>query len=132
MGKTGDGKSTAINSFFNIIKGIKIEDKYRFILIEEKGQAESQTDGVHLYYLRDYNNHLITILYSQGYGDTRGISYDEKIKEVFRYVFCSVINHINTVAFIAKATNNRIDILTKYIFSSVTSLFAGDVPIGIV
>ena len=28
---------------------------------------------------------------------------------------------------IAKATNNRIDILTQYIFSCVTSLFAGDV-----
>ena len=131
VGKTGDGKSTAINAFFNIIKGIKIEDKYRFILIEEKekekGQAESQTDGVHLYYLRDYNNEPIIIIDSQGYGDTRGIAYDEKINEAFRYVFGSVINHINTVAFIAKATNNRIDVLTKYIFSCVTSLFAGDV-----
>ena len=59
-GKTGDGKTTAINAFFNIIKGIKMEDNYRFILITEpkkpKGQAESQTDGIHLYYLKDYNN----------------------------------------------------------------------------
>jgi septin family protein len=136
VGKTGDGKSTAINAFFNIIKGIKLEDKYRFMLIEEKekekGQATSQTDGVHLYYLRDYNNNPIIIIDSQGYGDTRGIQYDEKINEAFRYVFGSVINHINAVGFISKATNNRIDILTKYIFSCVTSLFAGDVPIGIV
>ena len=131
VGKTGDGKSTAINAFFNIIKGIKLEDKYRFMLIEEKekekGQATSQTDGVHLYYLRDYNNNPIIIIDSQGYGDTRGIQYDEKINEAFRYVFGSVINHINAVGFIAKATNNRIDILTQYIFSCVTSLFAGDV-----
>ena len=52
-GKTGDGKTTAINAFFNIIKGIKLEDNYRFILIsepeKEKGQAESQTDGVFHY-----------------------------------------------------------------------------------
>ena len=52
-GKTGDGKTTAINAFFNIIKGIILEDNYRFILIKEpekdKKQAESQTDGVHLY-----------------------------------------------------------------------------------
>ena len=57
IGKTGDGKSTAINAIFNIIKGIKIEDKYRFILInepvKEKGQSESQTDGLHLYYIKD-------------------------------------------------------------------------------
>ena len=35
VGKTGDGKTTAINSFCNIIKGIQLEDEYRFILIEE-------------------------------------------------------------------------------------------------
>ena len=35
IGKTGDGKTTAINAFFNIIKGIKREDKYRYILIKE-------------------------------------------------------------------------------------------------
>ena len=33
-GKTGDGKSTTINAFFNIVKGIKLEDNYRFILIK--------------------------------------------------------------------------------------------------
>ena len=33
VGKTGEGKSTVINAFFNIIKGIQLEDKYRFILI---------------------------------------------------------------------------------------------------
>ena len=34
-GKTGDGKTTAINAFFNSIKGIKKEDNKRFILINE-------------------------------------------------------------------------------------------------
>ncbi len=131
VGKTGDGKSTAINAFFNIIKGIQLEDKYRFILIEEikkaKGQAESQTDGVHLYYLRDYNNKPIIIIDSQGYGDTRGIGKDREINEAFQYIFSSVIDHINTVGFISKSTNNRIDMNTRYIFSCITNLFAGDV-----
>mgnify|MGYP002624665155 CR=1 FL=1 len=130
-GKTGDGKTTAINAFFNIIKGIQLNDKYRFLLINEtkkkKGQAESQTDGVHLYYLKDYNNKPIIIIDSQGYGDTRGKTYDEMINETFRYVFSNVIDHINTVCFISKSNTNRLDILTKYIFSSVTSLFSEDI-----
>lgn len=130
-GKTGDGKTTAINAFFNIIKGVQLNDKYRFLLINEnkkkKGQAESQTDGVHLYYLKDYNNKPIIIIDSQGYGDTRGKTYDEMINETFRYVFSNVIDHINTVCFIAKSNTNRLDILTKYIFSSVTSLFSEDI-----
>ena len=36
LGKTGDGKTNAINALFNIIKGIKLEDNYRFILIQEQ------------------------------------------------------------------------------------------------
>ena len=130
-GKTGDGKTTAINAFFNIIKGVKLEDNYRFILIEEqekeKKQAESQTDGVHLYYLRDYNNKPLIIIDSQGYGDTRGKQYDEMIDEAFRYVFSNLIDHINAALFIVKSNTSRLDILTKYIFSSVTSLFSEDI-----
>lgn len=130
-GKTGDGKTTAINAFFNIVKGIKLEDEQRFILITEpvkkNKQAESQTDGVHLYYLKDYENKPVIIIDSQGYGDTRGKEYDLKVDEAFRYVFSSVIDHINSAFFIVKTNTNRIDILTKYIFSSVTSLFSDDV-----
>ncbi len=130
-GKTGDGKTTAINAFFNIVKGIELEDKYRFILItepvKEKGQAESQTDGVHLYYLRDYENKPLIIIDSQGYGDTRGKEFDDKVDEAFRYVFSNVIDHINSAFFIVKSNTNRIDVTTKYIFSSVTNLFSEDV-----
>ena len=106
-------------------------DNYRFILITEPkkdgGQAVSQTDGVHLYYLKDYNNKPVIIIDSQGYGDTRGQKYDEMVNEFFRYVFTSVIKHINIVCFISKSNINRLDILTKYIFSSVTILFSGDI-----
>ena len=31
------------------------------------GQAISQTDGIHLYYLKDYKNKLIIIIDSQGF-----------------------------------------------------------------
>ena len=130
-GKTGDGKTTAINAFYNIVKGVELEDNYRFILItepkKEKGQAESQTDGVHLYYIRDYENKPVIIIDSQGYGDTRGTMYDEMVNEAFRFVFSQVIDHINAALFIVKTNTNRIDILTKYIFSSVTCLFAEDI-----
>ena len=130
-GKTGDGKTTAINAFFNIIKGIKIEDNYRFILIIEpkkpKGQAESQTDGVHLYYLKDYNNKPVILIDSQGFDDVRGLKMDEMLIEAFNYVFSSVINHINIACFISKSNTNRLGIGTKYVFSSVTSLFSEDI-----
>lgn len=49
------------------------------------------------------------------------------VNEAFRYVFSSVIDHINAVFFIVKNNTNRIDILTRYIFSSVNSLFSEDI-----
>ena len=85
------------------------------------------TDGLHLYYLKDYNDKPIIIIDSQGYGDTRGIGKDREINEAFQHIFSSVIDHINTVGFISKSTNNRIDLNTRYIFSCITNLFAADV-----
>ena len=130
IGKTGDGKTTAINAFFNIIKGIKLEDKYRLVLIrektKEKGQTESQTDGLHLYYIKDKNNNPIIIIDSQGFGDTRGKSYDELIKEAFQYAFSKLILHINIICFVTRSNNARLDNLTKYIFSFSTSIFSID------
>jgi len=110
---------------------VKLKDKYRFLLIEEKqkptGQAESQTDGIHLYYLKDYNNEPLIIIDSQGYGDTRGHEKDVQINSAFEFIFSNVIDHINTICFIANSTKNRIDTCTKYIYSCVTALFADDV-----
>lgn len=130
-GKTGEGKTTAINALFNVIKGVRLKDNFRFILIEEikkpKGQAESQTDGIHMYYLKDYNNEPLIIIDSQGYGDTRGHEKDLAINAAFEYVFSNVIDHINSICFIANSTKNRVDISTKYIYSCVTALFADDV-----
>ena len=126
-GILGVGKSMAINAFFNIIKGIKLEDNYRFILITEPPKRYNFTDGVHLYYLKDYNNKPVILIDSQGFDDTRGQKYDEMIIESFRYVFSNIIKHINTVCFISNSYNNRLDIYSRIIFRNVASLFSDDI-----
>ena len=134
VGKTGDGKTTAINAFFNVMKGVRLEDSFRFILIQEpkkeKGQAESQTDGVHIYYLKDLNNKPLIILDSQGFGDTRGKAFDDLVIEAFSFIFTQVIDHINAVSFIVKSTDARLDINIQYIFNQVTGLFSEDISIN--
>jgi len=121
FGKIGDGKTTAINAIFNIIKGIELEDNYRFILITEP----KKIDGIYIYYIKDYNNKPVIIINCQG--NKEGINFDEMLNEAFFYIFSNVIDHINTVCFIAKSTNNRIDTITKSIFSSAASLFPKDI-----
>ena len=114
-GKIGEGKTTAINAFFNIIKGINLKDNYRFVLVTESQKKQekpgSQTEGVHLYYLKDKYNKPVILIDSQGYGDSRGNQYDEMLDDAFRYVFSNVIDHINIICFISKSNNNRLDIL---------------------
>ena len=134
VGKTGDGKTTAINAFFNVIKGVKLEDKFRFILIKEpekeKDQSKSQTDGVHIYYIKDELNRPIIILDSQGFGDTRGLPFDQKVIDAFAYIFSEVIDHINAISFIVKSTDARLDINLKYIINQVSGLFSEDISIN--
>ena len=130
-GKTGTGKTTAINAFVNIVKGVKLGDPIRYNLIQEKtkekGQAESQTDGIHIYYLKDYQNKPLIILDSQGFGDTRGHDKDLQINKAFEFVFSNIINHIDIVCLTVNSTDARLDATTKYIYSAVTSLFADDI-----
>ena len=75
-GKTGDEKTTDINSFFIIVKGIELGDwqkNYSIIeSVKKIGQGESQTERVHLYYLRGYESRLIKIIEFQGNCDSRG------------------------------------------------------------
>ena len=57
---------------------------------------------VFIYYLKDYNNKPIILIDSQGFGDTRGIIYNQKINHVFEYVFSNVISHIKQFALLQK------------------------------
>lgn len=113
--------------YFSIIKGIILQDIFRFILLTEpkkqKGHAESLTAGVHLYYLKVYQKKSVITIDPQGYDDTRGTVYVEMINETFRFVFSSVIDHINIAFFIVKRDTNRLELLTKYIFSIDTGYF---------
>ena len=109
---------------------MKLNDTFRFLLINENKKSfkgGSQTNGVHLYYIKDYNNRPVIMIDSQGYGDTRGTDYDIILNKAFEYTFSKIIDHINAVCFVVKSSTNRLDINTKYIFSSVTSLFAEDI-----
>ena len=67
------------------------------------------------------------IIDSQGYGDTRGHAKDFGINKAFEYVFSHIIDQINIVCLTMNARGGRLDPLTKYIYSSVTALFADDI-----
>ena len=125
IGKKGDGKRSAINAFFNIIKGINIENNYKYILIEEKEDQSSL--GLHLYYLKDFNNKPIIIIDCNGYGDIKGKEYDEKITKAFSSIFGDLLSHINLVCYVVKESEEKLNILTQYILGWATSIFCKEI-----
>lgn len=50
-----------------------------------------------------------------------------KKSQAFEYVFSNIIDHINTICFIAKANDQKVDIKSLYTYNCVISLFAEDV-----
>ncbi|XP_056627513.1 uncharacterized protein LOC130439107 [Triplophysa dalaica] len=141
IGATGAGKTTLINSMINFILGVKWEDDFRFILIDEgkqKSQAESQTSAITAYKINYMNGfqvpYSLTIVDTPGFGDTRGISHDQKITKQIHEFFSQPggIDHIDAVCFVVQASLARLTHTQKYIFDSILSIFGKDIAENII
>ena len=138
VGQTGSGKTTLLNSMINALCGIQLEDDFRYIIIDElakdsgvddpKTQSKSRTSYVTAYNIDSFNdNPPITIIDTPGFGDSRGMKFDEKIIEMIRDLFKNWIDSVNGICFVASASSPRLTSTQKYIFSSIVSLFGNDI-----
>uniref|UniRef100_A0A3Q3S7V1 Septin-type G domain-containing protein n=1 Tax=Mastacembelus armatus TaxID=205130 RepID=A0A3Q3S7V1_9TELE len=140
VGETGAGKSTLINSLFNYTIGVKFEDNIWFEIVEteNRSQSESQTSDVIVYEIFGFEgetlSYSLTIIDTPGYGDTRGIEHDERVKQRLLDLFRSEdgVHELNAVGLVMKATDNRVSDRMRYIFDSVVSLFGKDLENKIV
>ncbi|KAK2917139.1 hypothetical protein Q8A67_001513 [Cirrhinus molitorella] len=140
IGATGAGKTTLINSMINYILGVQWEDDFRFVLIDEgkqKSQAESQTSEITAYQINHMNGfripYSLIIVDTPGFGDTRGISQDQKITKQIQEFFSARggINRIDAVCFVVQASLARLTDKEKY-FDSILSIFGKDIAQNII
>ena len=131
VGQTGSGKTTLLNSLINYIMGIKFEDDFRYIIIDEdtgKNQSHSQTSDVNIYCIQKTKNFPpIKIIDTPGFGDTRGIAFDKTIIDKIEDAFKNKIDNLNAICFVVQSTNARLTSSQKYIFSSIMNLFGDDI-----
>ncbi len=136
IGATGAGKNTLINSMINYILGVQWEDDFRFVLIDEgkqKSQAESQTSEITAYQMNHMDGfrvpYSLTIVDTPGFGDTRGISHDQKITAQIQDLFSARrgIDCIDAVCFVVQASLARLTHTQKYVFDSILSIFGKDI-----
>ncbi|XP_067283491.1 uncharacterized protein [Pseudorasbora parva] len=136
IGATGAGKTTLINSMINYILGVQWKDDFRFVLIDEgkqKSQAESQTSEITAYQINHMDGfqvpYSLTIVDTPGFGDTRGISHDQKITKQIQEFFSDPggIDRIDAACFVVQASLARLTHTQKYIFDSILSIFGKDI-----
>ncbi|XP_051747499.1 uncharacterized protein LOC127511087 isoform X2 [Ctenopharyngodon idella] len=136
IGATGAGKTTLINSMINYILGVQWKDDFRFVLIHEgkqKSQAESQTSEITAYQINHRHGfqvpYSLTIVDTPGFGDTRGISHDQKITKQIQEFFSARggIDRIDAVCFVVQASLARLTHTQKYIFDAILSVFGKDI-----
>ncbi|KAK7919328.1 hypothetical protein WMY93_010612 [Mugilogobius chulae] len=139
VGATGSGKSTLVNVLVNYVMGVEFTDRLWFEAVsDESPGTESQTSAVSVYEVFGFEGTVVpyslTIIDTPGYGHTEGIENDEMIIKLLQDLFClpGVVDTVNAVGLVMKATENRLDERTAYIFNSVTSLFGKDMEQNIV
>ena len=87
IGQSGHGKSTLINTFANLLLGVNLFDKFRYVVVSKEGgdQTKSQTQHVTYYHIPASmikNNLLsddvcgVNLIDTPGYNDTSGQERD--------------------------------------------------------
>ena len=129
VGQTGSGKTTLLNAFINALMDIEITDDFRYkIIIENHSQEISQVDSVDIYNIKPQGNlPPIKIIDTPGFGDTRGVVWDRKFRDLIADTFEKRLNTINAICFVAQSSIVRLTAKQKYIFTSILDLFGKDV-----
>ncbi|KAK3084321.1 hypothetical protein FSP39_011549 [Pinctada imbricata] len=141
MGETGSGKSTLVNSLANYLLQVEYQDDVRFELVylekeeHSKNQAQSITEWISAYIIHpscgsrlDYTLNIVDM---PGFGDTRGIDFDERTVSQLRHLFTSKsadgLSHIDAVCFLLRAPDARLTTTQNYIFDSILSVFGKNI-----
>lgn len=141
LGATGSGKTTLINGIINYYYGVRIEDDFRLLLINDEtsqSQAHSQTSNITAYHIAFHPKSQIPfnliVIDTPGYGDTRGIEQDRYITSQIKRFFDKdgSINHLSAVAFVVPASEARLTPTQRYIFTAILEIFGKDISSNIV
>ncbi len=132
IGQTGHGKTTFINALINIYLGITINDKFRYLLVQdENNQLDSKTKEITIYKIKPksgLNFPPLIIIDTPGFGDTGGEKEDKKHLEKFREFFGSAkITNINCILYTTIGANSRFGENDKMIINYLLNLFSKNV-----
>jgi len=154
VGQTGTGKTTLIDTYANYLCGISQYDRFRYRLIDEEGMkqrvmkerkgrkmsasagaADSVTSAVTIYHIKSEwikrpinpnRRACINIIDTPGFGDTRGIAWDQLIYNMIEKTLKN-LKMLDYVLLVVKASDTRLGASTKFVFQNIQNLWAKDI-----
>ena len=142
IGETGVGKSTWIHSLLNHLEKVDIDENFRYVLFDEKkmqieyeikygkkNKGCSVTDKPEVYNIPPTEAYPwpLRIIDTCGFGDTRGIEFDNKfIKDMKNLFDNSEIYDLKAICLIFKATDTKMHSRADYIINKLLSFFSDD------
>ena len=136
VGETGAGKTTWINALFNYMLGVEYEDDFRFMVVIEENAAHqefSQTENINIYKFHPKEgypiSYTLTVIDTPGFGSSHGIESDKLVIKQFWHVVDNqfgLVDHLDAIVFMAKASNQRLHPLQEHVLSSFLELFGKD------
>jgi GTP-binding protein EngB required for normal cell division len=148
VGMTGAGKSLMLNNMVNYIYGVIFQDNFRFKLIHEDdeiserhstgdsstSQADSMTRWVSSYTLHYKEGsrvpYTLILIDTPGFGDTRGINFDENIGKNLKEFFSNKtypINELSSIGLVIQSSQARLTAEQMYVFNAVLNIFGKNV-----
>ena len=148
VGMTGAGKSLMLNNMVNYVYGISFKDDFRFKLILEDDElserqltgdtstssAESMTRWVSSYTLHYKEGFRVpftlVLIDTPGFGDTRGVNFDQSIGTIIKEFFGNKIypiNEMSSIGLVIQSSQARLTAEQMYVFNSVLNIFGKDV-----
>ncbi len=148
VGMTGAGKTLMLNNIVNYVFGVSFKHNFRFKLIHEEDEfndrhsagdtstssAESMTRWVSSYTLHYQEGFRVpftlVLIDTPGFGDTRGINFDENIGKSIKEFFSNKVHPINemsSIGLVIQSSQARLTAEQMYIFNAVLNIFGKDV-----
>ena len=148
VGMTGAGKSLMLNNMVNYIYGVNFQDPFRFKLIYEEDEfaerkatgdsstshADSMTRWVSSYtlYYKEGSRvpYTLVLIDTPGFGDTRGVHFDEDIGNSLKEFFNNKthpINELSSIGLVIQSSQARLTAEQMYVFNAVLDIFGNNV-----
>eukprot|EP00923_Selenidium_pygospionis_P019654 GHVN01034299.1.p1 GENE.GHVN01034299.1~~GHVN01034299.1.p1 ORF type:complete len:724 (-),score=69.19 GHVN01034299.1:1234-3405(-) len=127
-GETGSGKTTHINAVMNWLMGVKVQDPYRILLIDDSGAivTQSVTSTITIYRIRHLEGMPLgkdlMLVDSPGFLDTKGLEGDAFITAAFMKLF-EHLTHVTCVGLVVNSTHQRLTAQAKYVIEVMLQLY---------